>query len=494
MQINQLITLIASLSVSAILHANVHSDSSLLKETQDNAEPIKAISTLHSLKGLSSKTSYQTPFVRELKNRHHVRSLFVETHDLPIVDIQLTFNAGSARDEEIAQGLYGLSNMVAQLMPEGTEQYSAQQIASTFENIGAQFSIQSYRDMFIVRLRVLSDPDKLTPATDMMIEVLNNASFKTQSLDLNLNNMKVGQKQLSENPNRVLATQFNRSVYQAHPYAEPIAGTYGSIQKINSSWLKKFRDQFLVSQNMNIAITGDLTSKEATKLTSKIANQLRQGKSAKVLPTPQSLDGFNIIHIPFDSTQAYVSMGHITTTRGDPDRLALEIANRILGGGGFNSLLTKELRVKRGYTYGITSHMSFSQAPGLFNIGYSTRQDQLLESIQIAHKTLVDFTQQPIDTHILEETRMGVLRAFPMNYSSNALTNAQLGAMGFYQEPTDYLAQYSKNLLKITAYDVQNAIKRHLHPNRLTLVIVSKELDQTALLQILHDNLQSSTF
>lgn len=98
-------------------------------------------------------------------------------------------------------------------------------------------------------------------------------------------------------------------------------------------------------------------------------------------------------------------LGHIGTTRHDPDRLALEVANRMLGGSGFHSVLMKELRVKRGYTYGASSSMSFSQAPGVFRISYSTRQDQLMDSIRVAHKALVDFVREPIDPKQLEETK-----------------------------------------------------------------------------------------
>ena len=83
--------------------------------------------------------------------------------------------------------------MVANLMDEGTEKYNAYQIINAFEQSGAQFSIQAYRDMFIVHLRVLSDPKKLEPALSMMLEVLNHATFKNNSINLAVSNTQVGQ-------------------------------------------------------------------------------------------------------------------------------------------------------------------------------------------------------------------------------------------------------------------------------------------------------------
>ncbi|MGV2949095.1 insulinase family protein, partial [Acinetobacter sp. AGC35] len=203
---------------------------------------------------------------------------------------------------------------------------------------------------------------------------------------------------------------------------------------------------------------------------------------------------FEVVHLPYNSSQAHVTFGHLGPTRFTEDKLALEVANRMFGGSGFNAVLMQELRVKRGFTYGAYSSLSFSQAPGVFSFKYSTRQDQLLDSIQVAHQAFIHFVSQPIDTQRLEETKAGMLRAFPNNYSSNATINAQLGNMGFYSEQTDYLSSYPERLAKITAADVQNAVRKHFHPDRLTLVVVNKELDQNALKMRLERNLMDANY
>ncbi|WP_425916604.1 insulinase family protein [Acinetobacter sp. TSRC1-2] len=455
----------------------------------ENPTHLTSIPLLQSLKINNKQLQFNAPYVHELKNRYKVRTLFVESQDLPMVDIQLTFNAGAARDEEIAPGLYGVANMAAKLIDEGTEKYTANEIASAFEQVGAQFSAQAYRDMFVVKLRVLSDPKKLEPALGMMMEILNHATFKKSSINLVLSNTQVGQKQIQESPSRMMNVQFYRALYGKHPYAEPITGTQSSISKITPVQLKQFSDQFLVAQNLNIAITGQLSSKQALQLSERIAGNLKQGQKAKPLAQPVHKSTFDIRHLTFNSSQAHVTMGHLGTTRFDPDRLALEVANQMFGGSGFNSVLMKELRVKRGYTYGAYSSFSFSQVPGTFSFSYSTRQDQLLESMQVAHQALVNFVTQPIDQKQLEETKAGMLRAFPNNYSSNANINAQLGSMGFYNQAAGYLNEYPTLLEKITAQDVQNSIQKHLHPERLTLIVVNNKLDKRALETTLKQNL-----
>ncbi|WP_180090232.1 pitrilysin family protein [Acinetobacter sp. YH12219] len=490
MTITKILSLSLLTAFGSILHAETYKEN--VPDLNDNPSQLQSIPMLQSLKNLQIDKDYRAPLVQMLKNRNGVNSLFVESQDLPMVDIQLTFNAGSARDEEVGKGLYGVANMAARLIDEGTEKYNATQIATVFDQTGAQFSVQAHRDMFVVRLRVLSDPKKLEPALSMMMDVIKNATFKTSSLNLALSNNQAGQKQLQESPSRLMNIRFYRAVYGTHPYAEPITGTNGSIKKITPDILKKFRDQFLVAQNMNIAITGKLSKKEAQNLAERISGNLNQGEKAKALAQPEEKQGFDIIHLPYNSTQANVIFGHLGTTRDNKDRLALEVANRMFGGGGFNSVLMQELRVKRGYTYGAYSAFSFSQAPGIFSFSYGTRQDQLIDSIRVAHKAFNDFVKMPIDQKQMEETKAGMLRAFPNNYSSNATINAQLGLLGFYQQDPDYLTQYPKLLEKITVADVQNAVRTYMHPENMTVIVVSKTLDKNEVQQILEENVQAA--
>ncbi len=495
---------IYSLLLSSLVCTSVYADveNEQHEERNNNQEQIdqvndpnqiSAIAKLQSLKNLSHKSNFQAPFVQELDNQYKVRSLFVENQDIPMVDIQLTFNAGSARDHSISKDLSGLANMTARLLPEGTQQYSANQIAATFQRLGAKFSVNAYRDMFVVKLRVLSDPDKLEPALALMLDIVKNSTFNNAGLNMVWSNTKVGQKQVQENPNSLMNFQFYRTLYGDHPYAEPISGTQASIRKITVEDLKHFKDQFLVAQNMNIAITGKLTAKQALDISNRISGNLPQGSKALPIHYPIAKTDFDLNFIPYDSTQAYVMIGQLSVGKNDPDVAALDVANRIFGGANFNSALMQELRVKRGLTYGAYSNLTTLQVPGVFNFSYSTEQKQLFESIQVAYQTLLDFLNKPIDKKQLEETKEGMLRAFPMNYSSNANTNAQIASIGFYGLPSDYLLQYQKQLSALSPQQVQDAIHRHISPNQLTMIIVSKELDEATLKQYLYDAYRNSS-
>lgn len=478
---------------SPFTHSNIESFANTETEELVDQSSLSSIPRLLSLKNLNNTESYQSPFVQELSNTLNVRTLFVSTQDLPIVDIQVTFNAGSAHDEKIGEGLFGIASMAAKLMPEGTDQYSAKQLNSAFNELGAKYSVNAYRDMFTVNLRVRSDPNKLEPALNLFLHLIKRANFNQSGLNLVLNNTKVGQKQIQENPSRLMNIKFYRSLYGQHPYAEPTVGTQASIRKITPELIRKFRDQLLVAQNSNIAITGNLTNVEANQIAHKISQALPQGEKARPLQAPTEQPGFNIHWIPHQSSQAHVIMGHLGIQRNQSDRIALEVANRIFGAGGFNSLLSKELRIKRGFTYNASSTLTSTQARGLFSLSYATQQEQLLESIDVAHQTLYDFIRMPLSKKQLAETKQGMLRAFPMTLSSNAKINAQIAAIGFYGMATDYLNQYQKQIASLTTEDVEHAIRNNFHADQMTIVIVSNKFDKNQITSILNENLGIQT-
>lgn len=463
----------------ATTSSGIRSDNDTGEEIQSTENnPTANIASLPYLQSLHDlqQHPYQAPQVQELFSKNGVRTLLVESKQLPIVDIQLTFNAGSARDESISKGLNGLANLTARLLNEGTSTQTANDIAHSFERLGAQYSAQAYRDMFVVRLRVLSDEKRLDPALNQLIFLLKDAQFPQGSIDRILNNAQIGQKQVKENPKRSMSVRFYRAIYGDHPYAQPSTGTIQSLKRIKSEDIQAFKKQYLVANNLNIAITGNVNQQQAQQMIDLLTEQINTGESAPPLPDAQALEKAQIIRIPFNSSQAHVMIGQISIRRDDPDRFALEVGNEIFGSGGFQSLLMQELREKRGLTYSASSNLSSMQSQGLFYIQYSTQREQLLESLNITYDTLLKFLHKPLTTAQVEESKRGLIRAFPLLLRSNANINSQLGAIGFYGLPSNYLTQYQQLISDVSAEDVHQAWQKHIHPERFLTVLAGKDI------------------
>lgn len=450
-------------------------------QVEPSNAPITALSSLSSLRNVVNSTTLKTPDIQSFQTKTGTPTLFVAAPELPIIDIRLTFDAGSARDGELRPGLYGLASLTSQLLDEGTSTQTTSDIAKSFEQLGAAFSAASYRDMFTVNLRVLSDPAYFNPAIDQLLAILKDAQFPQDSINRVLNNAAIGQQQRKESPAAVVGIRFFRELYGNHPYAEPVTGTENSLKKITPQDIRHFKDTYLVANNLNIAITGQLNQQQAEQLANRISQSLPAGNKAKSLPAPTELSSAKTVAVPFNATQSHVMIGQIGINRENPDHYALAVGNEMLGGSGFNALLMKELREKRGLTYGAYSGFTPMRAKGPFIISYSTRGDQAVESIQVAKQTLNNFINQPLDQQLLSETKEGMLNGYPLSLSSNESILGYLGMIGFYHLPINYLADYPKQIAAVTTQDIQQAMRKYIHPEQMLTVVVGQPFDRNAL-------------
>ena len=468
-----------AIALASTLASNVMAEEN--HQAESSNAPITSINTLSSLRGLASNKAVQTPNIQSFKTKAGTPTLFVAAPELPIIDIRLTFDAGSARDTELGAGLYGLASLTSQLLDEGTSKQSTDDIAKSFEQLGAEFSASSYRDMFTVNLRVMSDPAYFNPAVDQLLAILKDAQFPQTSIDRVLNNATIGQQQRKESPAAVVGIRFYRELYGKHPYAEPVTGTEASLKKIKPQDIRQFKDTYLVANNLSIALTGQLNQQQAEQLANRISQSLPAGQKAQPIIAPTEISNAKTIAVPFNSTQSHVMIGQIGISRDNPDHYALTVGNEMLGGGGFNALLMKELREKRGLTYGAYSGFTAMRAKGPFIVSYSTRGDQAVESIKVAKQTLNNFINQPLDQQLLSETKEGLLNGYPLSLSSNESVIGYLGMMGFYNLPTTYLADYPKQIAAVTSQDIQNAIRKYINPEQMLTVVVGQPFDSAAL-------------
>ncbi len=440
----------------------------------DASGPITALTKLSSLRTAATETAPRFPAIQEWHTASGMRVLFVNAPEIPVVNIRLTFAAGSSRDTAVRPGLFGLASLTAQLLDEGTRSQTTDQIAARFEALGTNYSANAYRDMFAVELQSLADQGHLQASVDQMLALLQDAQFPAESMDRIFQNASIGQKQREESPESIASIRFFRELYGAHPYGEPTTGTQASLKKITREDLLAFRDRFLVAENASLAITGQLTAEQAHALAASIDQGLRHGQKADPLPDPVPLTAPRTVTVPFQSSQTHVLMGELGITRANPDLITLSVGNEVLGGGDFNALLMKELREKRGLTYGAYSGFSPMLQSGPFILSYSTRGDQAAQSLSVAQDTLKRFLQTGPDPEALKEAKDGLLKGFPLSLASNASINGYLAMMGFYGLPVSYLQNYWQSVASVTPEQVKTAFQTYVHPDRMLTVIVGQ--------------------
>lgn len=445
----------------------------------DTRAPIAALSTLSSL-GNVAPLKVTVPTIQHFKTAAGVPVSFVRTTEIPIVDIDLRFNAGSARDGDIRSKGFGIANMTATMLAQGSKSLDEDEFTRAVETLGVDLSSNAYKDMFIVSLRSLSDDDHLLPAIDLMTQMLTEPNFDKQILSRNKARLLVGLQQQKQDPGSLASLAFNTALYGDHPYAHPSSGTLETVPSIEQKDLIAFQKRFLVADNATLAMTGNLTLSQAKKLAEDITSTLPNGQPADTLPEPKSLKKPQHIHIPFASSQTTVLMGQLGSKRAT-DALSQQqqtnfaIGNDVLAGGDFNARLMTKIRQNLGYTYGISGSMNPMLARGPYQIGFSTRNDKARAAIDASLDVINDTLDKGITESEMQLTTDNLKNSFPMSFASNAGINGLLGMMNFYKLPDSYLSDYVTRIEQVELSKVNETMRNTLNPDDFIIVTVGQD-------------------
>jgi zinc protease len=408
------------------------------------------------------------PKIQSWNTANGAKVLFVAAHDLPIVDMRVVFDAGSARDGATP----GVSRLTNGLLTEGAGDWDANRIAERLESVGAELSSGALRDMGWVSIRTLSEPKALETSVETMATIMGKPIFAEDALERNRQMMLAGLERLEQSPGKVAKRRFYKEVFGDHPYGIHGGGTQESLAGFSTDDLRAFHRRYYVAANAVVAIVGDLDRARAEELADQLTAQLQPGEHAPELSQVAALKKGAEIRTPFPSSQSHIFLGQPGMQRGDPDYFTLYVGNHILGGSGLVSLLAEEVREKRGLSYSVYSYFSPMRVPGPFIMGAQTQNAKVEEALQVMRATLRRFIEQGPTAEELDAAKSNITGGFPLRISSNSKIVEYLGMIGFYGLPLDHLDTFVDKVNRITAEQIKDAFRRRLHPDRLVTVVV----------------------
>jgi len=418
--------------------------------------------------GLLAGQAHALPEIQHWQTANGARVYFMPAADLPMVDVRIVFDGGSARDN----GKPGVALLTNGMLAEGAGGKSAQQLAENFEAVGASFGNGAMKDMAWLSLRSLKQHRYLDPALKNLKDILSHPDFPVKAYKRELGRMKIGLQSRKQSPGDIAEEAFYKALYRDHPYATPSGGTEQSLNSITRDDLLAHYKKYYVASNAVVAIVGQLTRAEAEQLASDLLAQLPAGKRAASLPPVKPLTESRTIRIDFPSSQAHLLEGQLGIERGDPDYFTLYVANHPFGGSGFASRLVDEVREKRGLAYSVYSYFMPMRLPGPFQMGLQTRNDQVDEALGIVNSELRRYVQQGPTPQELDASLKNITGGFPLRVDSNRKLVEYLSMIGFYDLPLDYLQRFTDRIRAVDGQKIRDALKRRVHPDRMITVIV----------------------
>lgn len=396
--------------------------------------------------------------------------MYVHAPGIPMVDMQVTFDAGSARDGQ----QWGVANMTAGLLNAGTPHHTEEEISDTFNRYGAQYGSSVDRDTAAFSLRTLTRQTNYQASTQLFSEILGFPTFPKNIFKREQANLLEGLKQKKTKPSSLASDTFWKLVYGKHPYAHPVSGTEETVKALKAEDIKHFYQRYYVAKNATIAIVGDVNLAQAKRLAEKITQYLPRGSQADAIPeVMQASKGVSQV-ISFPSSQTYYYLGQVGVKRGDPDYYALFLGNHLLGGSGFASMLMQTVREERGLVYSVYSYFAPMKQPGPFVIGLSTKNASAKEADQVVQQTLKAFMQGKFSEEKLQAIKDNLIGGFPLRLDSNRKILGYIAMIGFYNLPTDYLKTFPEKMASLTKEEVIAAWQKHIHPEQMVKVMVGQ--------------------
>lgn len=394
--------------------------------------------------------------------------VFVESHELPILDVAVNFPAGSARDPA---GKAGVAHLTHGLLDQGAGGITDTTIAHRLADVGAVLSGSFDRDRAAINLRTLSSASEKSAALDILTRVLQRPDFPPAVIKREKQRLISAIREAEADPGTVASKAFYRAMYAAHPYARDETGDPVAIGKLTRGDLQQFYRSHYSAPNAVIALMGDITRAEAEAIATRIASGLSRAPVVPALPTPISAKPSDT-RIAHPSTQSHVLMGVVGMARSDPDYFPLFVGNYVLGGGGFDSRLMREVRDKRGYAYSAYSYFVPLMEPGPFQLGLQTKLEQTEDALKVARETLRIFIAEGPSEADLIQAKSNLTGGFPLRFDSNRKTLEYLSAIGFYKLPLDYLDTWIEKVNAVDVAAVKRAFAQRVEPDKLVTVVV----------------------
>ncbi|MBT8537630.1 insulinase family protein [Polynucleobacter paneuropaeus] len=414
--------------------------------------------------------------IQQLDSYKGAKAYLVQTQSLPMLDIEISIDAGTRYDPASKAGL---AIMTAELLDNGIRSagrnLTEAQIADEIADLGADIKIGVSGERAMILVRCLSRPDIRDRAIQLARLILSSPTYDSVVVNREKQRISAGLLEAETKPDFVLDRRFRKAVYGDYPLGNAV--TVKSIAGLSASDLKQFHQQFYRSDRVIVSMVGDVNKSEAQEIMQTLVKDLPQtGSSIPPLPELARSPVQNLsereITIPFDSQQAHIAMGMTAIARNNPDYFPLIVGNYALGGGGFVSRLMNEVREKRGLAYSVFSYFAPGQETGIFQAGLQTKNDQASMALDVMTETISQFIAKGPTQSELDAAKANLINGFPLRIDNNRKLLDNVSSIAWNGLPLNTLDTWTEQVNAVTREQVESAFQKYLAMDRMKIVVL----------------------
>ena len=409
------------------------------------------------------------PAIWEGKLSNGLRLLGIENREVPLVQFEMVIDGGQLL-EDISKT--GVANMMARMMTQGTLRKKPLELEEEIQQLGA--SINVFAGTEDVRISVNTLARNYDATIALVEEILLEPRWDARELDLVKQSIISQIRQQEASPDAIAENHFNLLIYgKDNIRSRNILGTIDSVNVIALDDLKAFYAKSISPSVARMHFVGALNK---TKITSSLSGLNKNWKSKKVeipeykTPPAPTKTQIYFYDVP-DAKQSVIRFGYPALAATDKDFYPATVMNYILGGGGFSSQLTQQLREGKGYTYGITSSFSGTKSPGAFTIASGIRSNVSLESAQLIKTILRDYPKNYSETD-LETTKSFLIKSNARAFETAEAKLEMLENISKYGWEYDYVKEREQIVKAMTVQQIKDLSVKYLDSEKMIWLVV----------------------
>jgi len=398
-----------------------------------------------------------------------IEAWLVRDTSVPVISFNFAFRGGASVDPE---GKGGRAEMVSGLLDEGAGEMTSQVFQRALEDVAARIRFSSSTDRFRGSLRTLLVNRK--EAFRLLTLALNEPRFDSRPVERIRAQMTAGLRSALQDPGTIAMRAWYGMVFPDHPYGRPNGGTVESVKKITVGDLHDFTKNYFSRKSLVVGVAGDITAEELKTRLDQVFGRLPKDGAGQHVENTQPMAAGKQVVVERDIPQSVVVFGHTGIARTDPDWYTAYVMMRVLGGGGFSSRLTEEVREKRGLAYSVYSYLNPYDHAALIIGRVATSNARVAESLDVIRSEWRRMAGGGVTTEELASIKTYINGSFPLRLDSTGRIAGMLLAVQINNLGINYLNSRDVLINNVTSDDIKRVAKRLLKANALTVVVVGK--------------------
>ncbi|MEM6888962.1 MAG: pitrilysin family protein [Pseudomonadota bacterium] len=406
--------------------------------------------------------------IKEVNSPGGLTAWLVEDHSIPFVALEIRFRGGASVD---AAEKRGAINLMTALLEEGAGDLDARAFARETEALASSFGFDVGDDFLSVSARFLTENRE--PSIALLRSALSEPRFDDDAIDRVRAQVLQGIASDAKDPGDIAGRTLDEIVFGDHPYGSPLRGTTESVAALARDDLIAAHADVLARDRIYIGAVGDITAEQLADVIDVLLGDLPE-TGAPMPPLAEINVPPGITVVPFDTPQSVAMFVQPGIDQDHPDYFTAAVLNQVLGGGGFESRLTQEVRVNRGLTYGVYSYLAPKDLGPIYMGSVSSANDRIAEAIDVIRDEWAKAAAEGVTEEELLDAKTYMTGEYPLRFDGNGTIARIMVGMQMIGLPIDYIPTRNERVEAVTLEGVKRVAADLLDPAGLHFVVVGQ--------------------